>query len=52
MYRGVCTTHQKHRPINDNVEMLQCADDLTLDEKELLDLYKKATGKMSGAQGI
>ena len=32
--------------------MLQWADDLTLDEKELLDLYKKVTGKMSGAQRI
>lgn len=50
--RGVCTIHQKRRPISGNVEMLQWADDLTLDEKELLDLYKKGTGKMSGAQGI
>ena len=50
--RGVCTSHQKRRPINGNVEMLQGADDLTLGEKELLELYKTVTGKMSGAQGI
>ena len=49
---GVCTIHQKRRPINGNVEMLQWADDLTQDERELLDLYKRVTGRISGAQGI
>jgi hypothetical protein len=49
--RGVCTIHQKRRPINGNVEMLQWADDLTLDQKELLDLYKKVIGRISGAYG-
>ena len=47
--RGVCTIHQKRRPTNGIVELMQWADDLTLGEKELKDLYKKATGEMSGA---
>jgi len=49
---GVCTIHQKRRPINGNVELLQWADDLTQDERELLEVYKKVTGRISGAQGI
>jgi len=50
--RGTAIIHGRKQPINGDVGLLRCADDLQQSEKDLLELYRKVTCTLPGSQGI
>ena len=50
--RGTVTMHGQKRPINGDLRLLRCADDLSGKEKLLLDSYRRVTKGFAGSQEV